>query len=118
MLGYFLDNEGFISYVDYVDEDTVGNYTTQPIPDGLNKPKWNGSAWVESMSDNELQEIHDGNNLPSDSEIAQSALLSQIALMETKITENQNNNVNNNSTLLAMIANLQSQINELKGGAQ
>ncbi|WP_290033899.1 hypothetical protein [Ligilactobacillus cholophilus] len=90
MLGYFLDNEGFISYVDYVDENTVGNYTTQPIPAGLNKPKWNGGAWVEGMTNGELDNIHGEAMQPNATEIFQAQMLVRLASMQQAITDLQN----------------------------
>lgn len=90
MLGYFLDDKGFIDYVDYVNEDTVGNFTTQPIPEGLNKPKWNGGAWVEGMTNSELDNIHAEVMQPNATETFQAQMLVQMASMQQAITALQN----------------------------
>lgn len=85
MLGYFLDNQGFISYVDYVDENTIGNYTTEQIPAGLNKPKWDGVKWVEGMSTAELDEIHAEERQQSADETTQADLQAQITVLQEEV---------------------------------
>lgn len=67
MIGYFYDNQGFITHVDYVDENTIGNYTLE-APNGFNKPKWDGVKWTEGMSTTELDEIHE-NTIEQDKQL-------------------------------------------------
>lgn len=112
MLGYFYDENGFITRIDYVDDNTVGNYTTE-IPTDFNKPKWNGAEWIEGMSDDELNEIHNQSSAVD----PVVALLAQLASLQTTVNTNNDTHVANNATVLALIANLQSQIDGLKGGA-
>lgn len=112
MLGYFYDENGYIKHVDYVDEHSTGDYTTI-MPSGFNKPKWNGTEWIEDMTDAELDEIHSQNT----SQDPVATITEQLATLQSQVNTHNDANIANNATTLALIANLQSQIDALKGGA-
>lgn len=112
MLGYFYDDDGFITRIDYVDDNTVGNYTTD-IPTGFNKPKWNGSEWVEGMSDDELNAIH-SEPATQDPIVA---LLAELATLQGQVDTHNDTHTANNAVVLSLIANMQAEIDALKGGA-
>lgn len=90
------------------------------LPEGFNTPaklvngKLTGSTDDESRThaDNWLASVGvDVSSIPD-------SLQKQISDLLMQVAQNQSDTQNSNATVLALIANLQSQINELKGGAQ
>lgn len=53
---YKIDNLGFYIEDVFVDElGSLGNeYIDNYCPDGFYKPKWNGSEWVEGLTEEEI----------------------------------------------------------------
>lgn len=105
MLGYFLDDKGFIDHVDFVNEKTTGNYITVSVPTGLNKPQWNGTQWIEGLSNDELNEIHKTEIKPSEVQKQLSAMNTQIA----QLTQS-------NAALTNLVTAQNQMITKMKGG--
>lgn len=100
---YQLDENGFISEIYlgsfdedgklidpiFNDEDIIICLTTLPQPLLFNKPKWNGSEWVEGESEEEKTEREAQQLLeslkPSPSEIANAELEIKVITMLTEL---------------------------------
>ena len=112
-LVYFLTNDGFIDHVDMVQEpDKVNqNHTTMALPSGLHKPKFNGTEWVETMSDSEYQAIITQSKQAMPSQQTQMAMLTQM-LAKSQIQNTQTQN--QVKALQAMVVAQNKQIQTLK----
>lgn len=60
------DNGYFIE--DVITEETNNNLIEVQCPDGFYKPKWNGSAWVEGLTQAEIDAIKNQPKVPSESD--------------------------------------------------
>lgn len=117
MLGYFLDENGYINSVDFITSESTGNYTTTPVPSGLNKPKWDGENWVEGMTNAERDEIHAEELPPTENEVIQGALLEKLVALQGTVSDHNDTHTANNALVLSLIAAMQAEIDALKGGA-
>lgn len=90
------------------------------LPEGFNTPAKLVNGKIESSTADESR-THADNWLASvgvDVNSIPDSLQRQISDLLMQVAQNQSDTQNSNATVLALIANLQSQINELKGGTQ
>lgn len=40
-----------------IDEEPRPQYIAEPVPQGFYHPKWNGTEWIEGLTDDEIAEI-------------------------------------------------------------
>lgn len=58
MLYALIDENGF--FIKDVIYDGIGldtHYIIEPVPQGFYLPKWNGTEWIEGLTDEEIAEI-------------------------------------------------------------
>ena len=113
-LVYFLTQDGFIDHVDNVKnlDKVIQNHTTVDLPKGLHKPKFNGTEWVETMSDSEYESIIAQSKQAMPNQQAQMAMLMQMmAKSQIKNTQTQNQV----KALQTMIMAQSKQIQAMKG---
>lgn len=51
-----IDENGFFVCDDFLDELTE-NAVETPCPDGFYKPKWDGTQWIEGLTEQEITEL-------------------------------------------------------------
>jgi hypothetical protein len=55
-IGHAIDSNGFWTGDVLTDSEETPDVTVL-CPDGFHKPKWNGSAWIEGLTQSEIDEI-------------------------------------------------------------
>lgn len=83
---YFYDNNGYITHIDTVANEQ-DNCTNIAPSSELNRPKWNGKSWVESMTDEELIEANTVETKPSSDQLLQSNLIKEIADLKKQVAD-------------------------------
>jgi len=87
MLYFFTDDDGFMTGYsnekpqnrDFIEQEGF-------IDNSLMKPKWDGSKWVEGISDEELAELEtDNQSEPSQEQLMINALGMQVAMLQAKL---------------------------------
>ena len=87
MLYFFTDDDGFMTgytnekpkNMDFIEQENF-------IDSSFMKPKWDGSKWVEGISDEELAELEQGNQAePSQEQLMINALGMQLAMVQAKL---------------------------------
>jgi hypothetical protein len=63
-IGHTIDNNGFYTG-DVLSESGLTPPVTVLCPNGFYKPKWNGSAWVEGLTQTEIDAITNVVPIPS-----------------------------------------------------
>lgn len=63
-IGHTIDSNGFLTG-DILDDSGITPDVTALCPDGFHKPKWNGSVWVEGMTQAEIDAIQNAPSTPS-----------------------------------------------------
>lgn len=80
MFIHVVDSEGLFVEDAFVDELTA--FTIEaPVPDGFYKPKWDGSQWIEGLTQSEIDNIKNVNSEPTEAEritVLEDALLSAL----------------------------------------
>ena len=93
MLYFFTDDDGFMTGYsnekpknrDFIEQENF-------IDSSFMKPKWDGSKWVEGISDEELAELEQGNQAePSQEQLMINALGMQVAMLQSKLAGGENN---------------------------
>lgn len=57
-IGHTIDSQGFLTG-DVLDGSDVDPTVTLICPDGFYKPKWNGSEWIEGLTQAEIDVLKD-----------------------------------------------------------
>jgi hypothetical protein len=81
-IGHTIDSNGFLTG-DILEDSGITPDVTVLCPDGFYTPKWNGTAWVEGLTQAEIDAIINAPKTPSTEErlaAAESALLSIMGL--------------------------------------
>ena len=93
MLYFFTDDDGFMTGYsnekpknrDFIEQENF-------IDSSLMKPKWDGSKWVEGISDEELAELEtDNQSEPSQEQLMINALGMQLAMLQSKLSGGKSN---------------------------
>jgi hypothetical protein len=62
-IGHTIDSNGFLTG-DILEDSEIAPQVTVICPDGFHKPKWNGSAWVEGLTQAEIDAINNAPTVP------------------------------------------------------
>ena len=92
MLYFFTDDDGFMTGYsnekpknrDFIEQENF-------IDSSFMKPKWDGSKWVEGISDEELAELEEVKPEPSQEQLMINALGMQVATLQAKLAGGENN---------------------------
>ena len=55
--GFFICDTFEIELLDDGTQDPQYSYITEPVPQGVYHPKWNGEKWVEGLTQEEIAEL-------------------------------------------------------------
>lgn len=83
---YYLTNDGYIDHIDTVKIDGA-KYTTQAPKGHFNKAKFDGTKWVDSMTDEELKEANTVTVKPNENDTVISNLTLQLAQSNAQVKE-------------------------------
>lgn len=61
---YDVDSNGYIKNI-YVEESDSTRYIKVDPPNGLYRPRWNGTEWVEDMEQSEIDELYNQPKQPT-----------------------------------------------------
>lgn len=84
--GFYVEDVLFDAGIIPVDEDIV----LEVVPEGLYRPRWDGTAWVEGLTQQEIDELQNQPQEPTDAEkIAQleadkAALQSEVDFLKAR----------------------------------
>ena len=92
MLYFFTDDDGFMTGYsnekpknrDFIEQENF-------IDSSLMKPKWDGSKWVEGISDEELAELKEVKAEPSQEQLMINSLGMQVATLQAKLAGGESN---------------------------
>lgn len=81
-IGHTIDANGFLTG-DVLEGSNITPNVTVICPDGFYKPKWNGTAWVEGLTQSEIDAVRNQPQPPTQEErlsAMEAALLSLLGL--------------------------------------
>lgn len=71
-IGHTIDSDGFL-LEDILEGSGITPDVTALCPDGFYKPKWNGGAWIEGLTQQEIDDLKNAPVTPSVEERLQAA---------------------------------------------
>ena len=77
---YKIDNEGYLIEIIVAEESPEGYISLDPI-NGLYKPKWTGTEWINGITKEEYEAELNNENEPSELDL----LKEQVALLNEKL---------------------------------
>jgi hypothetical protein len=92
-IGHTIDSNGYLTG-DVLEDNEITPDVTVLCPDGFYKPKWDGFAWVEGLTQMELDEIHNRSVPESDAQ--------KIARLEAALVRESEQRVSQNADFQAL----------------
>ena len=65
---YEIDNNGFIKERYVISESEQTEFIKVSVPQGLYRPRWTGKEWIEDMTQEEIDEINNQSQIPTQEE--------------------------------------------------